>query len=182
MLEDVKHMNVPSGWDVAAIVEASDIPILSSTDRLQSALLRWIDLCGLSGQYHVQNDILATLKDNMFLDERSFVLDVYSEDINTWSIIWTGSMVSLSEGDMFAEALVECIPDQRFVNLVAQEYMDAVQYRRASARRFSHRNERSSNTMDKLIFPLRDNDQAQYLLVVGEPVEGKSLFNTEGAI
>ena len=102
MLEDVKHMNVPSGWDVAAIVEASDIPILSSTDRLQSALLRWIDLCGLSGQYQVQNEILATLKDNMFLDERSFVLDVYSEDINTWSIIWTGSMVSLSEGDMLS--------------------------------------------------------------------------------
>ncbi|HKK29536.1 MAG TPA: hypothetical protein VKA18_03985, partial [Alphaproteobacteria bacterium] len=62
-----RPQSLPSQGD-AVIVESSDIPILSSTDRLQRALLRWVDICGLSGQFMAQSDVVDALASHDLLD------------------------------------------------------------------------------------------------------------------
>ena len=165
--------------ELAVIVEARDIPILSSTDRLQRALLRWVDIFGLSGQFVSESDVVATLSDHEFLDQQSYLVELEGKNPDNWTIVWTGEFVSFNPQYDFREAILETIPDDRFLNLVAQEYMDAVRYRRASARRFSVRNQSQIDTMDQLIFPLRDSGRAEYVLIVGETVTGRSLFKSD---
>jgi hypothetical protein len=162
--------------DTAVIVEASDIPILSSTDRLQRALLRWVDLCGLSGHFVSESDVIHSLKSHEFLDEHSYLLEVEGHDLNRWSIMWTGAGVTFGPGQGFREAVLACVPDDRFANLIAEEYLDAVRYRRASARRFAHRNTLQTDTMDQLIFPLRNAERTEFVLVIGEAVTGRTLY------
>ena len=165
--------------ELAVVVEARDIPILSSTDRLQRALLRWVDICGLSGQFVSESDVVATLSDHEFLDQQSYLVELEGKNPDNWTIVWTGEFVSFNPQYDFREAILETIPDDRFVNLVAQEYVDAVRYRRASARRFTVRNQSQIDTMDQLIFPLRDSGRAEYVLIVGETVTGRSLFKSD---
>lgn len=162
--------------ELAVIVEARDIPILSSTDRLQRALLRWVDLCGLSGQFISESDVIESLSGHDCLDEKSYVIEINGENPNQWTILWTGERVSFSAYNDFREALLESIPDDRFADLLQKEYFEAVRYRRASARRFARRNQASSDTMDQLIFPLRDSGRSEFVLVVGEAVTGRSVY------
>jgi hypothetical protein len=162
--------------DSAAIVEARDIPILSSTDRLQRALLKWVDICGLSGQFVSETDVVETLSGHECLDHQSYLLEIDGKDPDRWSVLWTGYDVNFEPQHDFRGALLNCIPDDRFANLIVQEYVDAVRYRRASARRFAHRNQNHIDTMDQLIFPLRDAGRLEFVLVVGETVTGRSLY------
>ncbi len=162
--------------DTSAIVQASDIPILSSTDRLQRALLRWVDICGLSGQFTADIDVIEALKSHDFLDERSYLVEMEGSDPHNWPILWAGENVTLNADRDFYDALVEAIPDDRFVDLVAQEYADATRYRRASARRFAHRNGTYDDAMDQLIFPIRDAHRCEFVLIIGEAVTGRTVF------
>lgn len=162
--------------DTSAIVEASDIPILSSTDRLQRALLRWVDICGLSGQFMSDIDIVEAMEMHDFLDDRSYLVEMGGADPHYWSILWAGESVTLDVHRDFHEAMIQAIPDERFVDLVAQEYADATRYRRASARRFAHRNGSYDDTMDQLIFPLRNAQRSEFVLIVGEAVTGRTLY------
>lgn len=162
--------------DTASIVQASDIPILSSTDRLQRTLLRWVDVCGLSGQFVSESDVVETLSGHEFLDDQSYLVEIEGQEPSRWSVIWAGQQVNFESQRNFREALLECIPDDRFANLITQEYMDAVRYRRASARRFAHRNEIQVDSIDQLIFPLRDSGRSEFVLVVGETVTGRSIY------
>ncbi len=155
---------------MAVIVEARDIPILSSTDRLKRALLRWVDICGLSGQFVSEADVIETLSGHDFLDQQNYLLEIEGQSPDRWSVLWAGDFVSFDPQRDFREALLECIPDDRFVNLVAQEYFDAVRYRRDQS---------NVDTMDQLIFPLRDSDRAEYVLIIGETVTGRSLYTAE---
>lgn len=162
--------------DTAVIVESSDIPILSSTDRLQRALLRWVDICGLSGQFVTENDVVASLQQHDFLDEQSYLVEMESANPARWSVLWTGSNVLFDLDNDFRGALLGCIPDDRYADLITQEYADAVRYRRASARRFAHRNQANTDTMDQLIFPLRDADRSEFVLVIGEAITGRTIY------
>ena len=125
MLHEVGHSGIIGYSNTAAIVEASDIPILSSTDRLQRALLRWVEICGLAGQYQSADDVVASLQENSFLDDTSYLLEIESYEPDSWAVLWSGQKVSFVVGANFQEALMGCIPDHRFVNLVMQEYLDA---------------------------------------------------------
>jgi hypothetical protein len=158
------------------IVEAFDIPILSSTERLQRALLRWVDFCGLSGQFIVQSSALDALNECQMLDSRSFLIEVDGQDPSDWNVAWVGADVVFPIDARFQGALLDCVPDERFADLVTREYFDAVHYRRPSARRFSRRSGESADAMDQLIFPLREPDRANYVFVVGEAITGRSLF------
>lgn len=160
----------------AAVFEASDIPILSSTDRIQRALLRWVDLCGLSGHYNAGDDVLSKLEELCLLDDFSYLLEIESVNIASWSILWAGVEVSFQADSSFQDALTSCIDDPRFTDLVIREYLDTVRYRRASARRFAHREGNKTDSMDQLIFPLKDSRKSEYVLVIGEPVSGRTLY------
>ena len=162
--------------DPSAIVQASDIPILSSTDRLQRALLRWVDICGLSSQFISDSEIVESLQSHDFLDDRSYLVEMEGADPDAWPIVWAGKNVVLDVDQDFRQAITQVIPDDRFVDLMAQEYADAVRYRRASARRFAHRDQDNADTMDQLIFPLRDSGRVEFVLIVGEAVTGRTLF------
>jgi len=170
-----RPQSLPSQGD-AVIVESSDIPILSSTDRLQRALLRWVDICGLSGQFMAQSDVVDALASHDLLDDRTYLVEIDGQDPSGWTVHWTGSSVMFGVSPDFGGALHQCIPDERFINLVVQEYIDANRYRRASARRFAHRNQTSIDTMDQLIFPVRGSCCSDYVLVVGEAVAGRTVY------
>lgn len=165
--------------DFTAVVEASDIPILSATDRLQRTLLRWIDICGLSGQFVLDTDVVEALGDHEFLDGQSYLIEVEGTDPGRWPVIWAGEEIAFSAALDFREAFTSVIPEERFIDLVAREYADAVRYRRASARRFAHRDRVYTDTMDQLIFPIRDGGRSEFVLVVGEAVTGRSLYARE---
>ena len=166
--------------DTASIVEASDIPILSATDRLQRTLLRWVDICGLSGQFVLENDVIDALTDHEFLDDQSYLIEVAGNDPGGWLVAWAGENVSFSVETDFRHAFTSVIPEQRYAELVAREYADSILYRRASARRFTHRDHGNADAMDQLIFPIRDAARSEFVLVVGEAVTGRSLYGSTG--
>ena len=166
----------PTYVNTTAIVEACDIPILSSTDRLQRTLLRWIDVCGMSGQLFLDMDVVDALTGHQFLDEQTYLVEIEGTDPSRWEVIWAGADTAFDSQVDFREAFISTIPEERYVDLVAQEYADAIRYRRASARRFTHRDKVSVDTMDQLIFPIRDAGRTEFVLVVGEAVTGRSLY------
>lgn len=166
----------PSG-ELAAVVEATDIPILSATDRLQRALLRWVDLCGISGRYEFRGAVAEALESLSLLDERAYVLGIVGSKPADWPIIWAGPAVMIEAGSEFQPSMQERVGDARFLHLLAQEYADAVRYRRAAARRFRMRSVNREDAVDQLIFPLRDNASFDYVLVQGELVSGALLYS-----
>ena len=178
MLSSFGQRHSPTDIESAAVFEASDIPILSSTDRLQRALLSWVDLCGLSGHYNAGVRVCSQLQELGLLDPYSYLLEIENSDITSWSILWSGVEVNFGENSNFEEALAKCVDDHRFAELIVREYLDALRYRRASARRFAHRQNQSIDSMDQLIFPLKDAEKTEFVLVIGEPVSGRTLYNT----
>jgi hypothetical protein len=159
-----------------AIVEASDIPILSSTDRLQRTLLRWVDICGLSGQFVTDADIVEALAGHELLDDQSYLVELEGDNPARWQVVWAGSNVIFDTDSDFRESFYAAIPDDRFIGLIAREYSDAVRYRRASARRFAHRNKSCADMMDQLIFPIRDASRSEFVLIIGEAVTGRTVY------
>lgn len=166
----------PTYANSTAIVEASDIPILSSTDRLQRTLLRWIDVCGMSGQLSIDTDVVDALAGHEFLDEQSYLVEIDGTDPSRWDVVWAGTAMAFGSDVDFREGFISVIPVERYVELVAREYNDAIRYRRASARRFTLRDKICVDTVDQLIFPIRDAGRTEYVLVVGESVTGRSLY------
>lgn len=161
----------------AAIVEAIDIPILSATDRLQRALLRWVDLCGISGLFHVVGDVQQCLAKLDLLDDHAYIIGIIGEDPSEWPILWSGEAVLIDTGREFGPSIRERTEEPRLVSLLAQEYSDAVRYRRAAARRFCMRRPNADDAVDQLIFPIRDRSSFDYVLVRGESVSGEFLYD-----
>jgi hypothetical protein len=176
MLRSYGQNQLTAATQSAAVFEARDIPILSSTDRIQRALLSWVDLCGLSGHYNAGADALEKLRELGLLDPFTYVLEVDSPEIRTSTVIWAGVDVAFTAGGNLEEALVSCINDGRFTDLIVREYLDALRYRRASARRFAHREGNKVDSMDQLIFPLKDTEKSEFILVIGESVSGRTLY------
>lgn len=162
--------------EVAAIVEATDIPILSATDRLQRALLRWVDMCGISGQYKFSGDVEHEMETRDMLDDRTYILGIVGANPSDWPVVWSGDSVSIDAGQLFGPAFTRHTYEPRLLSLLVQEYSDAVRYRRAAARRFSLRSVNLTNAVDQLIFPLRDQNAFDYVLVRGELVSGDLLY------
>ena len=163
--------------EVAAIVEATDIPILSATDRLQRALLRWVDMCGISGQYRFSGGVEAAMDSCDMLDDRSFILGIIGGNPVDWPVVWSGQSVAITAGQEFGPAFQRQAYEPRLLSLMVQEYSDAVRYRRAAARRFSLRSINLTESVDQLIFPLRDESALDYVLVRGELVSGDLLYD-----
>lgn len=181
LFSDHSHL-APAHSDLSAVVQASDIPILSATDRLQRTLLRWVDVCGLSGQFILENDVVDALSDHDFLDDRSYIVEIEGKDPSRWLVVWAGTGLSFSSDIDFRQAFASVIPEDRYAELVAREYHDAIEFRRASARRFVYRNQINADTMDQLIFPVRDAGRSEYVLVVGEAVTGRSLYKSSDQV
>ncbi|MCA8927302.1 MAG: hypothetical protein KDC18_04480 [Alphaproteobacteria bacterium] len=158
-------------------MKSTDIPILSATDRLQRALLRWVDLCGISGHYEVAGDVETSMTELSMLDEQSYIIGVVGKNPSDWPIIWSGQAVLIQAGRDFGPAVAEWVGEPRLLALFAQEYVDAVRYRRAAARRFSRSSGESDDAIDQLIFPLRDKSSFEYVLVQGEVVSGALLYS-----
>ncbi len=165
--------------ELAAIVEASDIPILSATEELQRALLRWVDLCGIAGYYQFTGMVSDVMQSLNMLDEQAYIVGVVGRDPDDWPVIWAGDAVVMEAGQQFGSAIIRHVNDARLLQLFALEYLDAVRYRRAAARRFSRRDLNASNSIDQLIFPLRDAGAFEYVLVHGESVSGDWLYSND---
>ena len=111
----------PTYVNTTAIVEACDIPILSSTDRLQRTLLRWIDVCGMSGQLSLDMDVVDALTGHQFLDEQTYLVEIEGTDPSRWDVIWAGADTAFDSQVDFREAFISTIPEERYVDLVAQD-------------------------------------------------------------
>lgn len=170
---------ISPGKELAAIVEATDIPILSATEQLQRALLRWVDLCGIAGYYQVSGMVSDTMQSLNMLDDQTYIVGVVGRDPNDWPVVWAGDAVAVETGQHFGPAIIRHINDARVLQLFTLEYLDAVRYRRAAARRFSRRNLEASSSIDQLIFPLRDSSALEYVLVHGESVAGDWLYSND---
>lgn len=167
--------------ELAAIVEATDIPILSATDRLQRALLRWVDLCGISGRYEFSGAVYDAMKALAMLDDRTYIVEIVGANPAEWPVIWAGGAVMFEAGGEFEPSMRQQVKDPRLLSLLAQEYSDAVRYRRAAARRFRLRSANQNDAVDQLIFPLRDKESFDYVLVQGELISGALLYNFDPA-
>jgi hypothetical protein len=167
--------------EVAAIVEASDIPILSATERLQRSLLRWVDFCGISGRYEFPGDVQDTMSGLGMLDDQAYIVGIVGANPADWPVIWAGDGVELCSGQEFGPAFTETVKEPRLLNLLVHEYADAVRYRRAAARRYSVRGLENVRGVDQLIFPLRAQSAFDYVLVHGETVAGDLLYSVDRA-
>jgi len=168
--------------ELATIVEATDIPILSATDRLQRALLRWVDLCGISGHYEFTADVKASMAAMSMLDDQTYIVGVVGSNPSDWPIVWSGQAVMIDAGREFGPAMRDHVGEPRLASLLAYEYADAVRYRRAAARRFCLRRPAGDDAVDQLIFPLRDKASFEYVLVLGELVSGALLYDQTKAV
>lgn len=110
------------------------------------------------------------------LDERTFIVGVVGRDPGEWPVVWSGDAVWLAAGEEFGPAVHERVGDPRLLSLFVQEYVDAVRYRRAAARRFCIRWSGGDDAVDQLIFPIRDKSSFEYVLVQGESVSGELLY------
>ena len=167
--------------EVAAIVEASDIPILSVTERLQRSLLRWVDFCGISGRYEFVGDVQEAMSALDMLDDQAYIVGIVGFNPADWPVIWAGSAVEICSGQEFGPAFNKHVKEPRLLNLLVHEYLDAVRYRRAAARRYSVRGLENNRGLDQLIFPLRENSAFDYVLVHGETVAGEMLYAVDRA-
>lgn len=162
-----------------AVVEATDIPILSASNRLQAALLKWVDCCGISGRMEFSGNVTNAIETMGLLDERSYVLGINGSNSGDWPILWSGANVGIESGREFGPEMSSVIQEARLTSLIALEYSDAVRYRRAAARRFCLRSVETVHAVDQLIFPLCDSTKADYVLVIGERVSGAMLYDAE---
>jgi hypothetical protein len=160
----------------ASIVEASDIPILSSAESLQRSLLKWVDLCGISGRYEFDGDVATAMSAIDMLNDHAYIVGVVGSDPSVWPIFWAGGDVLIEAGQEFGPAFGASVDDPRLLTLVVHEYIDAVRYRRIAARRYSVRGLDYEVSLDQLIFPLRDKGAFDYVLVHGEASSGQSLY------
>ena len=162
----------------AAIVESSDIPILSAAESLQRSLLQWVDHCGISGRFEFEGDVFDAMSAIGMLNDCAYIVGIVGYDPADWPIIWAGDSVLIGAGQDFGPAFRASVSEPRLLTLVVHEYMDAVRYRRIAARRYSVRGMEHSVSLDQLIFPLRDKAAFDYVLVHGEASNGQSLYSS----